>query len=166
MHHPIRFSAIAPILVCAACGAAHDSTQGASQASANPAMGAPSKTAGVVSVDDEIARACSLPTPRFPFDSAAVNKSEGDLDAIARCFTSGPLKGRDLQLTGHADPRGGEEYNLGLGQRRAGQVAGYLEKHGVDKKQISTTSRGAFDATGKDESSWAQDRRVDMSLAN
>jgi peptidoglycan-associated lipoprotein len=165
MRHPIWISTFAPLLVCSACGPAHDTTRGPVAASA-ASTSTPSKTAGVVAVDDAIAKACNLPTPRFPFDSANVDNADSQLDTLAHCFTSGPLKDRDLRLTGHADPRGGEDYNLGLGQRRAGQVAGYLEKHGVAQKHISTTSRGAFDATGKDDTGWAEDRRVDMSLAN
>jgi peptidoglycan-associated lipoprotein len=124
-------------------------------------------TKGSVSVDDAIAKACNLPTPEFPFDSARI---EGDaarsLDAITRCFVNGPLAGKSLRLIGHADPRGQEEYNFGLGQRRAGSVASFVESHGLSSSRIATSSRGAQDATGTDEAGWARDRRVDVVLAN
>ena len=86
------------------------------------------------------------------------------LQQIATCVTSGPLKGKKLELTGRADPRGTEEYNLALGSRRAGSVGQYLEALGVRKTYLPQTTRGALDATGTDETGWAKDRRVDIML--
>jgi outer membrane protein OmpA-like peptidoglycan-associated protein len=80
------------------------------------------------------------------------------------CFTSGPLKGRTLKLVGHADPRGDSDYNMTLGQSRADSVAGYMRSKGMDKAKTESTSRGAMDATGSDDPSWARDRRVDLML--
>jgi peptidoglycan-associated lipoprotein len=65
---------------------------------------------------------------------------------------------------GHADPRGGSDYNMTLGQSRADSVAMYLVKKGMDKSKAESSSRGAMDATGSDEPTWARDRRVDMML--
>jgi peptidoglycan-associated lipoprotein len=53
---------------------------------------------------------------------------------------------------------------MGLGQRRAGSVSAYLAGRGLSRAQVSTTSRGAEDATGTDQQGWAQDRKVDVSL--
>jgi peptidoglycan-associated lipoprotein len=103
----------------------------------------------------------------FIFDSAALENNDiSPLDAIARCFTVGPLKGRAMRLVGHADPRGSSEYNLVLGQRRADSVEGYLDRHGVGHSHLATTSRGSMDATGHDEASWTRDRRVDVTLGS
>ena len=77
---------------------------------------------------------------------------------------SGPLKGKAVSLIGRADPRGTEEYNMGLGSRRASSVGKYLEHLGVGEPQLAVTTRGALDATGTDEASWANDRRVDVQL--
>src|SRR5258708_5220020 len=82
------------------------------------------------------------------------------LDLVIECFGSGPLKGRTIKLVGHADPRGGSDYNLTLGQARADSVAGYMLGKGMDKAKTESTSRGAMDATGTDDPSWARDRRV------
>jgi peptidoglycan-associated lipoprotein len=102
----------------------------------------------------------------FAFDSASV---QGDaafaLDALAACFTVGPLAGRTMMLTGHTDSRGEVEYNMALGHRRAGNVASYLEGRGLARSHVSTTSHGEFDATGSDEAGWARDRKVDVSLS-
>jgi peptidoglycan-associated lipoprotein len=83
---------------------------------------------------------------------------------VARCFTSGPLKGRILKVVGHADPRGETEYNFVLGNSRADAVGGFLRSKGMDNAKVATTSRGELDATGTDESGWARDRRVDLLL--
>jgi peptidoglycan-associated lipoprotein len=126
-----------------------------------------SPTASAVHISDEIASACGIKEPDayFAFDSAHVRQSEDQtLNKIVTCFMSGPLKGRTVKLVGHADPRGGSDYNMTLGQSRADSVTQYLVGKGMDKAKTESTSRGALDATGADEPSWARDRRVDMML--
>jgi peptidoglycan-associated lipoprotein len=81
-----------------------------------------------------------------------------------QCFASGPLEGRQMKLVGRADPRGSEEYNMTLGQHRADSVMKYLESRSVAKRMMASSSRGAMDAVGTDEPSWARDRRVDILL--
>jgi peptidoglycan-associated lipoprotein len=127
-----------------------------------------SPTSGSVHIDDPILAACGdIPMAHFAFDSARVQpEAAASLNALSRCFTTGKLAGRSMKLIGHADPRGETEYNLGLGQRRAGSVAGYLGAHGMAQGHLATSSRGAFDATGTDEQGWARDRKVDVLLAN
>jgi peptidoglycan-associated lipoprotein len=71
-----------------------------------------------------------------------------------------------MNLVGHADPRGEEEYNMVLGGRRADNVQHFLVSVGLPTGQAMTTSRGEMDATGTDEAGWAKDRRVDVVLAN
>ena len=123
-------------------------------------------TSGSIHIDDKILKACgNIPVAHFAFDSAAVQAdAAAALDALARCFTTGALAGRSMLLTGHADPRGEVEYNMGLGQRRSGSVASYLEGRGMAHAHVSTTSRGAMDATGTDEAGWARDRKVNVTL--
>lgn len=140
-------------------------------ATAEPAAPAAAATeenadqAGVV-VDDAVAKLCDLPEARFDFDSAKLSKSAtATLDALATCFISGPGKDKNMRLVGHADPRGTDDYNMGLGQRRAGSVSAYLAKKGLAEDRMETSSRGELDATGSDEQGWAKDRRVDILLA-
>jgi peptidoglycan-associated lipoprotein len=121
-----------------------------------------------VAIDDEILKLCGISADEafFPFDSSSMEKtSVGPLKDIAKCFTTGPLKGKAMSIIGHADPRGDGDYNFALGQKRADSVASYLKAVGVGQGQVSTTSRGALDATGSDEPTWAKDRRVDIKLA-
>lgn len=136
--------------------------------SAGPRADTASPTSGSIQIDDKILKACGdIPTAHFAFDSASIGpEAQGALDALARCFVSGPLKGsKGMRLVGHADPRGETEYNLALGQKRAGSVGEYLATKGLDKGRIQTLSKGAFEATGTDEEGWARDRKVDVSLA-
>jgi peptidoglycan-associated lipoprotein len=131
--------------------------------------GAPAASRNDVIVSDDLRRACNVDlgniqdAPKFDFDQSEIRPGDrGVLDQIARCVTTGPLKGRALHLVGRADPRGEQEYNMTLGSSRAETVARYLRSLGVTTNQISETSRGKLDATGTDEASWQLDRRVDI----
>ena len=120
-----------------------------------------------VGVDERIAKMCDLATSYFDFDSANVSsEARSVLNKIASCFKDGPGKDQNLNIVGHADPRGETEYNFALGQRRAGAVAGYLTKAGLAETRIETSSRGELEATGTEEQSWAKDRKVEILLAD
>jgi peptidoglycan-associated lipoprotein len=122
-----------------------------------------------ISISDEIRKACGITDAEahFGFNSAAVRDSDKViLKKLADCFSTGPLKGRLMRVVGHADPRGEPEYNMVLGGRRADNVKGAIVSVGLASTQIETTSRGELDATGTDEKSWAEDRRVDIVLGN
>jgi peptidoglycan-associated lipoprotein len=126
-----------------------------------------SPQASAVRISDEIVKACGISAPDayFAFDKANLRSEDvKTLDQLTTCFTSGPLKGRLMKLVGHADPRGGSDYNMTLGQSRADAVKDYIVDHGMDKSKTDSSSRGAMDATGTDEPSWARDRRVDIML--
>jgi peptidoglycan-associated lipoprotein len=124
-----------------------------------------------VNLSDEIRKACGIVdntdrSPKFDFDSSDLSPAEKDLlSQLAKCLTEGPLKGRSIQLVGRADPRGEQEYNMELGERRADQVKKYLSGLGVEAGRVGETSRGELDATGKDDEGWRKDRRVDINLA-
>lgn len=127
-----------------------------------------SPTSGSVQIDDKIIKLCGdLPTARFAFDSSDVQPdAAAALDALARCFVSGPGKGKGLRLIGHADSRGETEYNLALGQKRAGSIAEFLAKKGMEQGKLSSSSKGEFEASGTDEDGWARDRKVEVILAD
>ena len=128
-------------------------------------------TLGNVRVDDELARICRVSfddadrAPKFDYDEAALLAQDRKvLEQVAKCVTSGPLKGRKLALVGRADPRGETEYNMVLGDHRADAVHVYLARLGVDTHAMSKSSRGELDAEGTDDESWKRDRRVDIRL--
>jgi peptidoglycan-associated lipoprotein len=110
-------------------------------------------------------KAAAQANPKFDYDKDELTTDDRNvLDQLASCLTNGALKGKAIALIGRADPRGTEEYNLGLGSRRAHTVGQYLGRLGVLEPQLAVTTRGALDASGTDESGWAQDRRVDVQL--
>jgi peptidoglycan-associated lipoprotein len=126
-----------------------------------------------LSVSGDLAALCQLKvdqtaaSPKFDYDKAELlPEDRAILEQIATCVTTGPGKGKSLALTGRADPRGTEEYNMGLGAKRAKNVADYLGSLGVPQPQLQQTTRGSLDAAGTDEASYRQDRRVDIALAS
>jgi peptidoglycan-associated lipoprotein len=126
-----------------------------------------------VSVSDELAQKCKLrfasveQAPKFGYNDDDLLPSDRNLlQQVADCLVRGPLQGRRVQLVGRADPRGTEEYNLALGNRRAESVRTYLERLGVAAGRLSPTTRGDLDASGSSEAGWQRDRRVDLQLMN
>lgn len=170
-----RFT-IVTLLFAAACShptkvKAPEPVAGTPPAKPAPGAAATKVVSPTVAVDDNLAQQCSLKlgntqaAPKFDYDTSELAPADRDvLQQIAVCVTSGPLKGKKLELTGRADPRGTEEYNLGLGTRRADSVATFLQRLGVQQAQLGATTRGALDAAGTSESSWTTDRRVDITL--
>lgn len=76
------------------------------------------------------------------------------------------LKGASssVRLEGHADERGSREYNMALGEKRANAVRDFLVLQGVKAASLETVSYGEERpvATGHDDSSWSQNRRVEI----
>ncbi len=72
-----------------------------------------------------------------------------------------------IQLAGHCDERGTQEYNLALGERRALAVRQYLIQMGIPGDRLITISYGKeFPAAlGSNESAWARNRRVEFNRA-
>ncbi len=107
----------------------------------------------------------SFPALHFDYDSRELPPDATRvLQRLAGCVTTGSLKGAKVLLTGHCDPRGEYEFNMVLGAERAENVKGMLTRLGVQDSKVTTSSRGKLDAVGTDESSWGQDRRVDVEI--
>ena len=126
-----------------------------------------SPSRGVVHIAEDIRKACGIADSdaHFAFDSARLEETDRPvLVKLVTCFVSGPLKGRDMSLVGHADPRGAYDYNMVLGGSRADTVKGFLDLKGMPSTRVAVSSRGELDAQGTDERSWAEDRRVDIRL--
>jgi peptidoglycan-associated lipoprotein len=71
---------------------------------------------------------------------------------------------RRLTIEGHTDERGGREYNLALGQKRAESVAKSLTVLGASANQLEAVSFGKERpaSSGSGESAWAQNRRAEL----
>ena len=99
----------------------------------------------------------------FDFDSFVV-KSEYQPIVQTHGSYLGSNKQRRVTIEGHTDERGGREYNLALGQKRAEAVKQRLMLLGVADSQVETVSFGEEKprGTGSSEEAWAQNRRADL----
>ena len=72
-----------------------------------------------------------------------------------------------ITVVGHANSRGGEDYNLRLSQRRAESVSRWLVQHGIDSQRLSVTGIGTREPLRKEiaEEDSAQNRRVSFRLS-
>ncbi|MDR0934274.1 MAG: peptidoglycan-associated lipoprotein Pal [Burkholderiaceae bacterium] len=73
-------------------------------------------------------------------------------------------RNRRILIQGNTDERGGSEYNLALGQKRAEAVRKAMSLMGVSDSQMEAVSFGKEKprALGHDEASWAENRRADI----
>lgn len=107
-----------------------------------------------------------LQTVYFDYDSSALRS-----DAMATLRENAEkikqVPGVIIQLAGHCDSRGTQEYNLALGERRALAVRQYLIQLGVPAERLITISYGKeFPAVlGENEEAWAKNRRVEFNRA-
>lgn len=100
----------------------------------------------------------------FDYDSFVVKPEfQKVLEAQARFLMAN--KSRKVAIEGHTDERGGREYNLALGQKRAEAVRRALALLGVSDAQVEAVSFGKekLAATGGDESAMAKNRRAEFS---
>jgi peptidoglycan-associated lipoprotein len=99
----------------------------------------------------------------FDYDSFEVRPDyAATLEANARYLKADTS--RRVALEGHTDERGGREYNLALGQKRAEAVRRSLALLGVSESQMEPVSFGEEKpaAMGYDEDSYAKNRRVEL----
>ena len=74
--------------------------------------------------------------------------------------------GASVTIAGHCDERGSDEYNLALGERRAGAVRRYLLDLGVSPAQVTTVSYGEARpaVSGSGETAFQLNRRAEFSV--
>lgn len=121
-------------------------------------------TTGLPEVDQDSLlwnEATGLQKVYFDFDSNALRPDAIDIlnkngDKIKQ------VPNVKIQIEGHCDERGTQEYNLALGERRALAVRDYLVKVGVSGDRLLTISFGEEKPAveGHDESAWGQNRRA------
>lgn len=99
----------------------------------------------------------------FDYDSIAIKPEfQAVVETHARLLRAD--KTRRVALEGHTDERGGREYNLALGQKRAEAVRSAMSLLGVPDSQVEAVSFGMEKpaAQGADEASLAKNRRVEI----
>ena len=99
----------------------------------------------------------------FDFDSFSIkDEFKSVVEAHGKFLAGNPE--RKVIIQGNTDERGGSEYNLALGQKRAEAVRRALSLAGARDSQMEAVSFGKEKpkATGSTEEAWAQNRRADI----
>ncbi|MEK7474251.1 MAG: OmpA family protein [Candidatus Coatesbacteria bacterium] len=99
----------------------------------------------------------------FTYDRAEV--PDAARDALKRAADA-LLERADasVNIEGHCDERGTDEYNIDLGWKRAYAIRDYLKRMGIDEKRMYPISYGRARPAviGSDESAWSRNRRVEI----
>ena len=166
-------TAAASAVLLAACGsnvkldegtkAPVETRTGAAPGTGNAGAGAPQSRVTPVDLTAQNAAAQVGRVVYFDFDSFVVKEEfrpiiEGNAKAL-----NADRKKR-VVVEGHTDERGGREYNLALGQKRAEAVTRSLALLGVTDAQLEAVSYGEERpvAQGSDEAAWAKNRRAEL----
>jgi peptidoglycan-associated lipoprotein len=99
----------------------------------------------------------------FDFDSYVVKEEFRPIvESNAKMLSAD--RARKIVIEGHTDERGGREYNLALGQKRAEAVARAMVLLGAQEAQIESVSYGKERpaVAGSDEAAWAKNRRAEL----
>jgi len=111
------------------------------------------------------AAAAALQTIHFDYDKSEIKeKDRALLQAIADFMKAFPAA--KVEIEGHCDERGTNEYNLALGNKRAAAALAYLKTLGVDEARFTTISYGKEKplCTEAKEACWTQNRRGEFKL--
>jgi peptidoglycan-associated lipoprotein len=113
--------------------------------------------------DSDSNKAGALKTVYFDFNSAGLSQDTKDALNNNATFLKANASVK-VQVEGHADERGGVQFNLALGEKRAKGVREYLIGQGVEGGRISTISLGKEKPVsfGHDEESWSKNRRANF----
>lgn len=120
-----------------------------------------------INQDDLLFGPSGLKAVYFDYDSSSVRADQVSvLQANANLLKQAP--NAYIQIAGHCDERGTQEYNLALGERRALSVREYLVKLGISGDRIVTISYGEESPadSGHSESAWSMNRRAEFNKAS
>ena len=107
----------------------------------------------------------ALKTIHFDYDKFDIKEADRTtLQGIAVFMKADPAA--KLEIEGHCDERGTNEYNLALGNRRAAAALAYLKTLGVEEARFTTISYGKEKplCTEAKEACWSQNRRSEFKL--
>lgn len=121
--------------------------------------------AQVERVNEGIKITLSENTVNFDFNSAALTPtSMSNLDKLANVMLQYP--DTNINVYGHTDSKGSDEYNLGLSQKRASSVIDYLVSKGIARTRLNALGMGEKDpiASNDTEEGRAKNRRVEFAI--
>jgi len=141
------------------------STNGANTSADANANAKNAKNANAANANDPLNDPSSILAKRsvyFDLDSYVVkDEYKTVMDAHGKYLASRP--DRKVLIQGNTDERGGSEYNLALGQKRADAVRRALALRGVPESQMEAVSFGKKPkAMGSNEEAWRENRRADI----
>ncbi|MDX1733526.1 MAG: OmpA family protein [Halioglobus sp.] len=98
----------------------------------------------------------------FDFDSAALSgEAIEQLAPVGEALRSQQLQDLAFELEGHTDASGGEEYNLGLSERRAESVRQFfMQEYGITSDRLASVGRGETDLLDPENPNSGINRRV------
>jgi peptidoglycan-associated lipoprotein len=165
--------AVGAALLMAACASEVKLDGGApvddrSSGGAGATTGAVEAKSAVASVDLTKPKQDAIPAASrliyFDYDSFVIKPEfQSSIESHAGYIKSDP--GRKVVIEGHTDERGGREYNLALGQKRAEAVRRAMGLLGVGDSQVEAVSFGKEKPAipGNDEAAWSKNRRAEIS---
>lgn len=142
------------------------STAKKSSSSSDPSMSAGADNSGLeleLNGDSDSSKAGGLRTVFFAYDSSTLSgEARSTLEANVAYLKDNSSV--EIQVEGHCDERGGVQYNLALGERRAKVVRDYMVAMGISSSRVTTISFGKERplSFGHDESAWGQNRRANF----
>ena len=129
----------------------------------------PASNYGCPVISEDIIKRVNLAAKNVFFATASdklLKQSNARLDVVVEILNQNPSY--KVQIDGHTDSQGKDEYNLDLSNRRAASVKAYLVSKGIAESRLSSTGYGETKpvAVNTTAAGRAQNRRVEMTLSN
>jgi peptidoglycan-associated lipoprotein len=102
----------------------------------------------------------------FDYDKSAIRSGQ-DMDVMqSKLAILQANPNLSIEIVGHCDERGSDEYNMALGMRRATAAKQWLTDHGIAASRVSVRSMGEEQPAvmASNEDAWAQNRRDEFSI--
>ncbi len=117
--------------------------------------------------DSDHGNALGLQTVNFPYDSFVLSE-DGKNTLKANADILKDKSSVKIQVEGHCDQRGGIQYNIALGEKRAGAVRKYLSDLGISGDRVTTISYGKERLLdpGTSEEAHAKNRRANFVITS
>jgi len=138
---------------------------GSTEASARVTVNVPASPVAQTAPNDELLFSQHVHDVFFDYDKYSIRTQDDTTIAQdAKFLTAHPSY--KLIISGHCDERGSDDYNLALGDNRAGSVRDQLERLGVRADRIRTISYGKEKpfCTEDTEACWQMNRRAHFSM--
>jgi len=104
----------------------------------------------------------------FDFNKSAIRDGQDTEVLEQKLAILQTNSGLRIEITGHCDERGTDEYNMALGMRRAVSAKQFLVDRGIAESRVTVRSRGEEQPldSGHDEQAWTQNRRGEFRVSS